>query len=55
MNLQEDIYIYFVDHFSSLNDQSLLELIRTTSTKEVSHHNKKMLDALNDVRNARSI
>ncbi|WP_158022001.1 hypothetical protein [Flammeovirga pacifica] len=54
MELQQDIYIHFLDHFASFNDQELKQ-VYININHNVSHHNIGMYHALKDVWEARNI
>lgn len=54
MSLAQEIYIQFVDHFSTLEDAALLK-VAEKSKSNVSYHNQSLLLALKDVIVARGL
>ncbi|NME68845.1 hypothetical protein [Flammeovirga aprica] len=54
MSLAQDIYIQFVDHYSTLDDKSLVRIFKKVGQK-VSHHNHSLVAALKDVLEARGL
>ncbi|NLR93739.1 hypothetical protein [Flammeovirga agarivorans] len=55
MSLAQDIYIQFLDHFSSLTTDELKTLAQSANEQAVSHHNHTMVLALQDVLKARGV